>query len=116
MIWLLADEDFNGRIIRGLLRRVPELNLLTVSGAGLAGSIDPIIISWARSHNRVLLTHDVNTMIDAALDRVRTAEPMPGVVAVPQDLGIGAAISDLFLIVTYVEPQELEGQVWYLPL
>lgn len=116
MIALLADEDFNGRIIRGLHRRVRDVNLVTVNEAKLASQIDPIVISWAAANNRILLTHDVNTMIDAALDRVRKAQPMPGVVAVPQHIAIGAAVSDLALIVTCAEPAELDGQIWYLPL
>jgi predicted nuclease of predicted toxin-antitoxin system len=116
VIAFLADEDFNGRIIRGLFRLVPDLNLLTVSGAGLAGQTDSTVISGAAANGRVLLTHDLNTMIDVALDRVRIGQPMPGVVAVPQQMGIGAAISDLALIATCAEPRELAGQVWYLPL
>ena len=116
MIALLADEDFNARIVRGLRRRLPDLNILTVTSAGLRGSSDSSVVAWAAVNMRVLLTHEVNTMIDAALERVRTGQPMPGVIAVPQPLGIGAAISDLTLIVTIAEPQELEGQVWYLPL
>jgi hypothetical protein len=41
---------------------------------------------------------------------------MPGLIAVPQQMAIGAAISDLLLIVTCAEPEELEQQIWYLPL
>ncbi len=116
MIALLADEDFNGRIIRGLQRQTPDVNLLTVAAAGLAGQADASVISWAAEDGRVVLTHDVNTMIDAALDRMRMGQPMAGLIAVPQQMGIGAAIADLALIVTSAEPRELEGQVWYLPL
>ena len=32
-----ADEDFNHRILRGLLRRRPELDLVRVRDAGLMG-------------------------------------------------------------------------------
>lgn len=116
MIPLLADEDFNGRIIRGLFRLIPDLNLLTVNQARLSGQPDSAVISWAALNGRVLLTHDLNTMIDFALDRVRLAQAMPGVVAVPQQIGIGAAISDLALIATCADPRELAGQIWYLPL
>jgi len=80
VIALLADEDFNHRIVRGLLRRVPELDLLTVTDAGLSGQSDGEVISWAAEHGRVLLSHDLNTMINAALDRLRAGQPMSGVV------------------------------------
>ena len=116
MITFLTDEDFNARIIRGLVRRLPEANLLTVNDAGLAGQLDPEVLTWAATNERVLITHDVNTMIEAALDRVRTNQRMPGVIAVPQQMSIGAAISDLVLIAGTAEARELDGQIWYLPL
>lgn len=116
MIALLADEDFNGRIIRGLQRQTPDVNLLTAAAAGLAGQKDASVISWAAEEGRVLLTHDVNSMIGAALDRMRMDQPMAGLIAVPQQMGIGAAIADLVLVANSVEPRELEEQVWYLPL
>jgi hypothetical protein len=83
LIAFLTDEDFNGRIVRGILRRIPDLDLVTMSGAGLAGLADSTVISWAAATGRVLPTHDFNTMIDAALDRVRMGQTMAGVVAVP---------------------------------
>jgi hypothetical protein len=55
-------------------------------------------------------------MIDTALERVSTGQPMSGVVAIPQQLGIGRAISDLALIATCAEPHELVGHIWYMPL
>ena len=116
MIAILTDEDFNARIVRGLFRQAPELNVLTVNSAGLAGQPDSAVILWAAINGRVLVTHDVNTMIEAALDRVLERQPMAGVVAVPQHLGIGAAIADLALIARCAEPGDLEGQIWYLPL
>jgi hypothetical protein len=116
VIAFLADEDFNGRIIRGLFRLIPDLDLLTANDVGLAGKADSAVISWTSANGRVLLTHDLNTMIDFALARVRVREAMPGLIAIPQQMGIGAAISDLALIAVCAEPHELVGQVWYLPL
>lgn len=116
MISFLSDEDFNGRIIRGLLRRLPELDLVTANGVGLDGQEDPVLAAWAAEQGRVILTHDVNTMVDAARERVRLGSLMPGVVAVPQQIGIGAAISDIELIATCADREELVDQVWYLPL
>ena len=42
MIRLASGENFDGDIVRGLLRRVPELDLVRVQDADLAGSPDPV--------------------------------------------------------------------------
>jgi hypothetical protein len=41
MLRLLADENFNGDIVRGLLLRQPDLDLVRMQDVGLAGSEDP---------------------------------------------------------------------------
>lgn len=66
MISLLADEDFNARIVRGLRRLIPEISVLSVQEAKLAGTPDAEILDHAADDGRVLLTHDVNTMVAAA--------------------------------------------------
>lgn len=116
MIAFLGDEDLNARVIRGLIRRVPELDLVTAKDAGLAGTADSAIVSWASANRRVIITHDVNSMIEAALSRIHAGELMSGLIAVPQGLGIGPAISDLELVAACAVADDLEGQVWYLPL
>ena len=40
MLRLATDEDFNNRIVRGLLRRQPDLDVVRVQDAGLAGEKD----------------------------------------------------------------------------
>jgi hypothetical protein len=47
MLRLLADENFNGSIVCGLLRRLPGLDILTVQQAGLSGAGDPDVLEWA---------------------------------------------------------------------
>jgi hypothetical protein len=37
---LLTDEDFDNRILRGLLRRLPELDIVRVQDVGLGGEHD----------------------------------------------------------------------------
>ena len=44
---LLADENFNGAIVRGLLRRNPEVDVVRVQDVGLTGSDDPTVLEWA---------------------------------------------------------------------
>jgi hypothetical protein len=47
MLRLATDEDFNNRIVRGLLRRQPDLDILRVQDAGLAGKKDDEVLAWA---------------------------------------------------------------------
>ncbi|MEM7352714.1 MAG: DUF5615 family PIN-like protein [Acidobacteriota bacterium] len=116
MLRLAADEDFNGRIVRGLKRREPTLDLARVQETDVFGAADPEVLAWAAAEDRVLLTHDVSTMTAAAYDRVTKHQPMPGVVEVPQSMPIGLAIDDILLLAAGSQPGEYEGQVLYLPL
>lgn len=60
MIRLCADENFNNKILRGLLRQNPLLDLVRIQDfSGLQGADDSIVLAWAAREGRVLLTHDV---------------------------------------------------------
>ena len=47
MLPLAADENFNNRIVRGLLRRQPALDIVRIQDVGLAGADDPTVLAWA---------------------------------------------------------------------
>lgn len=116
MLRLATDEDFNNRIVRGLLRRQPNLDILRVQDAGLAGRDDEEVLAWAASEGRILITHDVTTMKEAAYDRIAAGLPMPGVFEVSQDVPIGTAVDEILLIALCSDQDEWQGQVRFLPL
>jgi Domain of unknown function (DUF5615) len=116
MLRLLADENFNGRIVRGLLLREPELDLVRTQDVGLSGTADPDVLDWAAEQQRILLTHDRETIPGYAFERVDAGSPMPGVVVADDKLAVGAAIDDLLLFALCSDEGEWEGQVLYLPL
>lgn len=60
MLRLLADEDFNNQIVRGILRRRPEIDIVRVQDVGLSETDDRVILEWAAQQGRILLTHDVD--------------------------------------------------------
>jgi hypothetical protein len=113
---LLADENFRGAIIRGLLRRRPDLDLVRVFDVGLGEDDDPTVLAWAAQEGRLVLTHDAATLIGSAYERVAAGLPMPGIIEARQELHIGVVIEDLLLIVDASREGEWEGQVLYLPL
>lgn len=116
MLRLLADENLNNDIVRGLLRRKPDLDLVRVQDVGLSGADDPAVLDWAAQHGRVLITHDVTTITRYAYERVQSGRPMPGIFEVSRSVSIGAAIEEIFLLVEYSLEGEWEGQIRYLPL
>lgn len=116
MLRLAADENFNYDVIRGVLRRNPEVDITSVQDAGLSGADDPTVLEWAACECRVLLTHDVATMTRYAYERVQSGKPMPGVFEVGRNVPIGTAIEEILLIAEYSLEGEWEGQVRYLPL
>jgi hypothetical protein len=116
MLRLAADENLNNSIVRGLLRRQPELDIVRIQDVGLSGADDPTVLEWAAQEGRVLLTHDVSTITKYAYERVRAGQPMPGVFEVGRDVPIGRAIEDILLLAEYSFDNEWEGQVRYLPL
>jgi len=113
---LAADENFNNDILRGLLRRKPDLDIVRVQDVGLSGADDPTILEWAAQEGRVLLTHDVSTLTRYAYERVQTGKPMPGVFEVSRRVPIDVAMENLLLIAECSLEGEWEGQVRYLPL
>jgi hypothetical protein len=74
----LTDENFEGAIFRGLLRRKPDLDIVRVQDVGLAEVEDPIILDWADREGRILLTHDRKTMPGFAYQRMAEGETIAG--------------------------------------
>jgi hypothetical protein len=113
---LAADENLNDRIVRGLVRRRPGLDLKRVSDAGLRAEDDLSILEWAASEERVLLTHDRATMSNFAYARTTEGKRMPGLVVVESTAPIGQLIDEILLLVDCSQEGEWEGKVIYLPL
>jgi hypothetical protein len=116
MLRMAADENFNNDIVRGVRRRNPDVDIVRIQDAGLLEADDPVILEWAATNGRVLLTHDVSTMTRYAYDRVRDGKPMPGVFEVSRKVPIGTAIDEILLLAECSSEGEWEGQVRYLPL
>lgn len=75
---LLADENIHGGVVRGLLLRLPSLDLVRARDVGLGGRPDPEVLAWAAERGRIVLSHDAATMPDHAYERIARGERMPG--------------------------------------
>ena len=116
MLRLLADEHFNGDIVRALLLRQPDLDIVRVQDVGLAGVSDPDILTWAAANNRIILTHDRATLPDYAFERLARGESMPGVFILNDRFPVAHATRDILLTLECSEQSEWIDRVVHLPL
>ena len=116
MLRFLADEDFNGKVLRGLLRREPSLDVVRVQDVGLSGLHDREVLAWAANEQRLLLTHDAATMTKYGYERMTQGLFTAGIVEVDQALPFGLVINDLLLLATGSLDNEWDNQVVFLPL
>ena len=112
----LADENFNNNILRGLLRRNPDCDVVRVQDVGLYGAPDPEILDWAAQEERILLTHDVATMTAHAAVRLRAGKPVAGVLEVRRSVPMKQVIEELLLIFECSAMSEWCAQIRYIPL
>ena len=116
MLRLASDADVHGAIVRGLRRRLPEVDLVRVQDALPEGTPDKEILAWAASEERVLITNDRNTMVGFAYERAAAGAPLPGLIVTNNDQSIGSAIEDLVMIAAAMLPDEMRSQaIVFLP-
>ena len=116
MIRLLTDENVDNNIMRGIARRLPHLDFVSVRDVGLAGTADLVVLKWAAHEKRIILTHDRKTMVRDANQLVAQGEPMAGVIFVPNQLEIGRAINDLEIVLGTSTESDMRNSVEHLPL
>jgi predicted nuclease of predicted toxin-antitoxin system len=116
VIRFLTDENFNSHIISGVRRRLPEVDIVRVQDIGLDATDDRTILDFASGVGRVVLTHDVDTMVSFAYDSIVSGAPFAGIILVEAKAGLGQVIKDLSLLCLCSNDDELQGQVKYLPL
>ena len=112
---LLADEDFNHKILVGLRRREPTLDVIAAGLTPLRGLPDGRVLEEAARSGRVVVSHDFKTMPGHFARFIESAQS-PGLILVPQYLDIGAAINEILSIVCHYDESRLLNQTIYLPL
>lgn len=112
----LADENFDNRIVRGLLRRLPSLDIIRVQDLEIARADDPTVLDWAAQADRILLTHDARTIPTYTYERLEAGQSIAGVIVASDNLAIGAVIEDILLIIEFSTADEWIDQLQRLPL
>ena len=112
----LADENFEFPVLEQLRQRNPDWDILSASDAGLRSMPDALILAQAADEGRILLTHDVRTMVPEAYGRIAIGSSMPGVIYVPARLDPGRVVTGIEEAMRHTREEDWEGKVVYLSL
>ena len=110
-----ADADLNHIIVKATLRREPTVDFQAAHAAGLIGVSDPEVLALAARAGRILVTHDRKSMPTHFAEFIRHTISS-GVIVIPQNMSIHAAVEDLLLIWTASEAEEWRNSILVLPL
>ncbi|MBC7931198.1 MAG: DUF5615 family PIN-like protein [Rubrivivax sp.] len=115
MLRLLIDQDLDHDILRGLIRRIPQLDAVTAFEIGMGEATDPQLLTWASREGRIVVAHDRRTMPTHAADLMGAGKNIAGLFVVPRSLPLHRAIEDLELMITCSENDEWVNAIRYLP-
>ena len=113
---LAADENFNNNVLRGLQLAKPNLDIVRLQDTDLLGADDPTILEWAAMEGRILLTHDVDTLIGYAYERITQGLPLVGVLEVRMSRPPGQLIEDILIMLECFTVEDWQNQIKYVPL
>lgn len=116
MISFLTDENFNNRILPGLLRLEENIDIVRVQDTSYYKADDTAILGFALAENRALLTHDIKTIPVFFGQNLEAGIANPAVFVVPESMPIKDVINDLFLIAVCSDLEEWIGTLHILPL
>jgi predicted nuclease of predicted toxin-antitoxin system len=110
-----ADADLDGRILRGLRRAAPEIDIRTAADAVLAGLKDPEVLQIAADAGRILVSQDRRIM-PAHFARFSVGFQSPGLILLREATPIATAIEEIVLIWSASEAEEWKGRLVWIPL
>jgi hypothetical protein len=116
LLRLLIDQDLDHDILRGLIRRIPQLDVVTAFEIGMSPAPDLQLLIRAAQERRIIVTHDRKTMPTHAADLMSGGKNIAGLFVVPRRLPLHQVIEDLELMITCSENDEWINVIRYLPL
>ncbi len=116
MLKLLVDQDLDHDILRGLIRRIPQLDAVTAFEIGMSEATDTELLVWAAQAGRIIITHDRQTMPVHAAGLMSKGENIAGIFVVLRRIPLHRVIEDLEVMITCTENDEWVNVIRYLPL
>jgi hypothetical protein len=111
-----ADSDFRNAIRLGVLRREPAIDFQSAHTAGLDGLTDSEVLGRAAAQNRILISHDENSMPFHFREWISARNISPGLLMVPQGASSALVIESILTIWIASQADEWRNKILWLPL
>lgn len=111
----LADENFDGLILNAIRLSLPELDIVRVVDVGLSSKADDLVLTWAATEDRILLTHDIKSMQEIAMQLVELGQSIAGVIEIPRRLRSELIVREIRLIANCSFEGEYRDRLIFLP-
>jgi predicted nuclease of predicted toxin-antitoxin system len=111
-----ADADLDGRVIRGLRRVTPEIDICSAADVGLAALDDIQVLRLSAAEGRILISQDRRTMPGHFHRFVKSCTSSPGVILLREGTSIATAIDELSLLWAASEAGEWTNRLLWIPL
>jgi hypothetical protein len=113
----IADENLHNAIYRALLRGASNIDITRVQDIPhLRGATDDALLQWATETGRIIITHDVTTMVPVRSRLVAERGECAPLLLVPSYLSVAAAAADVELLDAFALDADWAAGLLYLPL
>jgi hypothetical protein len=110
-----ADNDLRFAIVKAVRKREPAIDFASAHESGLDGLSDPDLLDRAATESRVLVSHDLRTMLGHFRHHLMAGKSSPGLLVVSQGAPIGDVVKALLVLWSVSDPAELRDQAFHLP-
>ena len=74
MLKIFLDQNFNHKVLNGLLRRIPDLDFVSTQILNKEKELDSRLLKLALAENRAIITHDKRTFPKYAYEAITNGE------------------------------------------
>jgi hypothetical protein len=116
----LIDENLRGTLMIALIRVCTRyglaLDVIQVGDDGdpTLGTLDPDLLIWAETDNRILISRDRRTLGGHLADHLNTGHESPGIF-IPRNESLTTIAEFLSLAAFASDPFEWKNQITYVP-
>jgi hypothetical protein len=114
-----ADNDLKFAIVKAVRRREPAIDFASAQESGLDGLDDSELLERDAREGRVLVSHDLRTMLNHFRSHLTAGKSSPGLLVVSQGAPIGDVVEALVVLWSAPDPvsdrAEWRNQVHHLP-